>query len=712
MQKRNNLLEAALSYAEKGYSIFPCAPRGKKPLTKNGFHDATKDPEMIKKYWKNFPFANIGMPTGSDNGIVVIDVDKGGDLSLFGRELPETVESATGGGGRHIIYRHPGYPVKNTTGGHLGLQGVDSRADGGYIIVAPSVHESGESYIWENSFEDIELADPPTWWLDLLKSDRSAGPKYSTKPGVASNSGTVAKGGRNEYLTSLAGKYRREGQSAERLFFSLMGANLEQCNPPLDEEEVRTIAESVGRYQTFDEEFAEEIAHGAEIAENIWNSEQEKIAEEMGTDRTVKAKKPKVLVPTVGLIKDMVEYILTQSRFPRPVLAMAASVSFLGALMGQKYKTDTGLRSNVYFVGLAKSGSGKDAARKAVKKMAFHCDALDYIGEERIASGPGLISSLASYPRKWYPLDEFGRMLQGITGRNSDGYKKEIMTNLMQLYSSAGSVFNGTAYADTKKAPTTKIVDPCCVVYGTSTHDSFFSSLSSSETVGGELARFLIVDAGKERGKSRRFIEATPSDDLLERLSKVVEFKGLGGNLADVPLDGIQTANPITVPMTPEVADMWDELDNSMTELMSNDAASSIYSRVAENTAKLALIYSVSINYLNPVIDEFAFNWARELSLWSANLMMEHINAHVADNEHEAAMKKVARIINSKGDGGITKNELTRCTQFLKGYERDDIVQSLIEARLIFRKARKGRTKPIEVLTHIDFFDKSSDLLE
>jgi hypothetical protein len=711
MKKPNHLLEAAVDYVRRGIKVFPCAPRGKKPLVKNGFHDAACDEAKVRKWWKTWPDANIGVPTGAENGIIVIDVDKRGDLSLFGREIPETVESATGGGGRHIIYKHPGRPVKNTTGANIGLDGVDSRADGGYIIVPPSIHESGDSYQWEISFDDMEPQEAPQWWLSLLASDRREGPKISSTPGKATSSGTIGEGGRNDYLASLAGKYRADGYGEERLFFALMGANLEQCNPPLDEEEVRTIAKSVGRYQTYEEEHAEEIALGEQAAASIWTSHQEEIAAEMGIDKTVKAEAPRQIVPSVGLIKDIVDFILSQSRFPRPVLAMAAAVSFLGALMGQKYKTETGLRTNVYFVGLAKSGSGKDAARKAIKRLAMHGDALDYLGEERLASGPGLIASLADFPKKWYPLDEFGRMLQSMTGKNADGYRREIITNFMQLYSSAGSVFQGTAYADRKKAPASKIVDPCCVVYGTSTHDSFFSSLSSAETVGGELARFIIVDAGRERGKAKKFVEKKPPEDLIVRIKNLAEFKGLG-NLADVALNGVMTSNPITVYMTPEVEELWEELDNSMTDLMKDDAASSIYSRVAENTAKLALIYAVSLNMHEPRIDEFAFNWAREVALWSANLMMENINSHIADNEQEANSKKVARIIKGAGKDGLQRNLLTRATQFLKGWERDDIVQSLIDGKIVFKKVSKKSKRPAEVFVHIDFYDKSEDLLD
>src|SRR5260221_12533215 len=87
--KYNILLDAALAYAAQGIPVFPLAPGMKVPaISKDeggrGFHDATTDTERIRRWWKRWPRANIGIPTGSASGWVVIDIDPrhGGDRSL------------------------------------------------------------------------------------------------------------------------------------------------------------------------------------------------------------------------------------------------------------------------------------------------------------------------------------------------------------------------------------------------------------------------------------------------------------------------------------------------------------------------------------------------------------------------------------------------------------------------------------------------------
>src|SRR5258708_4431274 len=57
-------LEYALAYARVGFAVFPCRPRGKEPITKHGFKDATRDEAQIRKWWTRWPDANIGIATG------------------------------------------------------------------------------------------------------------------------------------------------------------------------------------------------------------------------------------------------------------------------------------------------------------------------------------------------------------------------------------------------------------------------------------------------------------------------------------------------------------------------------------------------------------------------------------------------------------------------------------------------------------------------
>src|SRR5271169_5955335 len=94
--------QAALDLARSGFAIFPCRPRGKEPLINGGFKSATDDEVQIRRLWTKWPNANIGLATGREHGIAVIDVDGlEGEKRLALLEekfskLPATSEASSG----------------------------------------------------------------------------------------------------------------------------------------------------------------------------------------------------------------------------------------------------------------------------------------------------------------------------------------------------------------------------------------------------------------------------------------------------------------------------------------------------------------------------------------------------------------------------------------------------------------------------------------
>ena len=156
--RKRTWVDFALLYTQREWAVFPvhiarngkcscgkpaCTNKGKHPQTPRGFYDATTDVDRVRSWGEcDFPVANIGIRTGKESGLVVLDIDldKGGEESLRQLEaqyesLPDTVTVVSGGGGRHLYFQHPGGLVPTTTG-KLG-SGLDTRGDGGYIVAPP-----------------------------------------------------------------------------------------------------------------------------------------------------------------------------------------------------------------------------------------------------------------------------------------------------------------------------------------------------------------------------------------------------------------------------------------------------------------------------------------------------------------------------------------------------------------------------------------------
>lgn len=236
-----DLLNAALAYANQGLPVFPCQVRSKRPLVEGGLTAATTNAAQVHKWWITRRLANIGIPTGAVSGLLVLDIDPGGDESLaallvrYG-SLPKTREVKTGRG-RQLWFRHPGVSIRCNAGA-LG-QGLDIRGDGGYIIAPPSLHPNGQQYRFLN---DCRFAEVPERFIMLLtqaKIEADSNHDLGNK---------IPTGQRNAKLTSIGGSLRRKGLPKEEICEALRSINSRQCDPPLSEIEVAGIAASVARY--------------------------------------------------------------------------------------------------------------------------------------------------------------------------------------------------------------------------------------------------------------------------------------------------------------------------------------------------------------------------------------------------------------------------------------------------------------------------------
>jgi hypothetical protein len=165
-----SMLEHALEYAAHGWPVLPvfgmfagrctcgevdCAKAGKHPNTPSGWKNATTDIELITDWWTMRPHDNIGIATGEVSGIFVIDVDvsngKPGMQTLAALEakfgpLPRSNVVRTGSGGLHFYLAFPKVHFRLPKLGDA----IDVKGNGGYVVAPPSLHASGNRYMWES----------------------------------------------------------------------------------------------------------------------------------------------------------------------------------------------------------------------------------------------------------------------------------------------------------------------------------------------------------------------------------------------------------------------------------------------------------------------------------------------------------------------------------------------------------------------------------
>ncbi len=221
----NELRDAAHSYASGGWPVFPCEPRGKRPLGRlvpHGLKQASADHRLIEKWWRAAPDANIGLPTGICFDVLDVDhpqgwtslarlVDAHGPLELGAVAL-------TGGGGAHDLFSPTG------AGNRAGLApGLDWRGAGGYIVAPPSVHASGRLYEWAIELDDPDfpLVEPPKWLANLVL--RPAPPRSAPPIGVVHGAAYAKAALADEVQRVATAPEGTRNDTLNRAAFSLAG---------------------------------------------------------------------------------------------------------------------------------------------------------------------------------------------------------------------------------------------------------------------------------------------------------------------------------------------------------------------------------------------------------------------------------------------------------------------------------------------------------
>lgn len=268
----NQLLEAALVYARRGWPVLPlhsitkdhctcgkpdCGSPAKHPRTEHGLTDASTEPSQLQAWWTQWPDANIGITTGRHSRIVVLDCDaKSGGPDRI-RELMDingaitTLTSLTGGGGQHWVFQAPPEPLRNTAG--VIATGIDTRAEGGYIVAPPSIHLSGKKYEWDNR---VPIQPVPPWLLLLwpshtprLPATNGSGPHADAPMWVSQ---ALSEGApnhqRNATATRLIGYFHSKGIPRD-VILATVRPFAEKCQPPMELPELQRTLNSVTSYQ-------------------------------------------------------------------------------------------------------------------------------------------------------------------------------------------------------------------------------------------------------------------------------------------------------------------------------------------------------------------------------------------------------------------------------------------------------------------------------
>lgn len=229
------LTTAAALLVQHDIPVFPCVPGDKQPLTKRGFHDASTYRAEVTAWWRRWPEANIGMPTGLASGVEVVDIDvhsSGNGFTAFEQARSAGLADGwawlvrTPSGGLHAYFLRTGAQEQRSW--QVPSKHVDFRGDGGYIIVPPSRVATAQGV--SRRYEVIAVAQHQPGPVDAAGLRRFLDPPRPTRPPMD----LPAIGARPDKLATWVAS-RPEGARNHSLFWA--ACRMAECGHTFDSTE-------------------------------------------------------------------------------------------------------------------------------------------------------------------------------------------------------------------------------------------------------------------------------------------------------------------------------------------------------------------------------------------------------------------------------------------------------------------------------------------
>jgi hypothetical protein len=682
-----DMLTAALAWAERGWAIFPChtpviengrarcscfkkfdcPAMGKHPRTQNGKDDATRDPEVIRRWWTTFPDANIGGVPASA-GLLAFDIDSEAAIAAA-RELglfaEPTFEVRTGNG-VHRYYTHPALPTGAS------VHGIVVRSALGHVMLPPSLHAKGHRYEIVDHAPPIPL--PPKALEAVHAANQNAGGRERVQLMVSS--ARIAPGERHSALLALAGSMAASGVHPDIGLRAVLDANAARCDPPKDVEEVKRLVEYA---------YSKEKGRHAEIARHLMIAQAP-----TRPTRVAPAPLPNPFdLPLPGILEEMVAWSLATAPHPVRLYSVAAALGVASTVCARRYATSRQNYSTIYLLVIGKSGTGKEHVRRSANAMLRAADAKGLIGPNEWTSRSAVWSSVCGQPQSLAIVDEFGQFLNAATG-GSDGaaMKNGVLTALMELFSRVDDIaitpqFSTLTMSDKQKksADRKSIERPGMSVIGLTTPNEWYDSLKGNRISSGFLNRFLVLETQVARGDLADVTDCEPPASVVAWIQQMLAPRG--------DLDRIGRMTEIPAPARLSIAPDADRAFkafkrecNTRADVLEKEKLGELPMRAGEQAMRLALVAALAEDPAATMVEERHAAWGVAVAGYQLQQLIPAVQERLSDSPVHALRNRFLEALREAGERGLTLREITRSRVFrgVARRDREETVQWVQEA--------------------------------
>jgi len=399
---------------------------------------------------------------------------------------------------------------------------------------------------------------------------------------------------------------------------------------------------------------------------------------------------PEHLFHVPGFVTQVMNFTLSAAPYPNQVLAFCGAMALQSFLTARKVRTSGDLRSNIYLLALASSGTGKEFPRKVNSHILYKVGLAGSLGD-KFASGEGIQDALVRTGAMLFQNDEMDGVLRQIN-LDQENRRESIPNILLTLFTSASDIYPIRVKAGQKEA--IHVDQPHLTLFGTATPQHFYQSLNMRMLTNGFFARMMIVDVGQ------RGVGQTPGSprDIPQKVIDVAkwwsEYQPGTGNLQGFHPE------PRVVKFTSEAEAAVEQLrilteaEYDHAQSVNDEVGRTAWSRTCENAKKLALIYACSENHQDSLIGLPAIQWATEFAMHQTRRQLYLAATYVAENPfHADCLKMLHRMRKVKKP--MSRTDLMRFMH-IKASELDQIISTLmqqedIEPVTILSNTKNGR---------------------
>lgn len=668
------------------------------------------------EYWAGLTGCNVGLCLGRLANIIALDFDYFDELTdKIYAKLPPSPVRKRGVKGFTAFYKFNG--EKNQKWSKDKQVVVELLSDGRQTVLPPSTHPSGCDYVWLTEVTLLnftELPVLPSNYCEIIEDVINGVEQVEQRKNPVLAKVPVSKGYSETSEEDIVQALKKIPADEYHLWVKI-GMALKNWDSVRGFQVWDAWSSTSSKYDGTEKlikkwhGFRDSLSGGFNLSSVFWEAkqygylpkrvEQLKALDPVFYDRLCKVETKKevnikiaedkfvkkinplpidIVLTAPNLVGIITDYIIKTSLYPQPELALAAALSFVGALKGHRVRSESDLRTNNYIVGIAPSSAGKDHAISCLQKIVQACSLKNLYGGKPV-SDAGLLSMLQADSRRLIVWDEIGLAFKEISDPKAQGFRKSILTLMMELFSSANKTFFGKQYSNRDgNSPRVDIDRPCLGVYGVTTPSHFYQSLNYGMVADGFISRFLvfeIADSFPDKQRVNYEYRNLVPQNIIEQVAEIEAMKQPKNEL------DFGAGEPQAIAMTDEAKEYMEELGvyylNKKREWYQiQDGMQSMYGRAEEHIIKIALtVQSGNRITLNDVF------WAHKVVDHCIEQLVIAIQKNLTQTEFGRKLIVTREILEKAGKAGINRTELNRKLYYAVGTTKEvsEVLAALID---------------------------------